>query len=229
MRIKVDIVGKGNVGHHLYEGLRSHCDVHVLSRNELPRENVDCVLVAVPDSMVLKVCAGLGDDVFVAHTAGAVEMPGVGRRGVFYPLYSFTKGTPLDWSKVPMLLEATGEDELKVLEELARALGSDIFHLNTAQREKLHVAAVKVNNFTNHLYTLAFDYAQENGLPVEVLYPIIRQGPEKAISLGPHSAQTGPAKRGDITTINKHIEHISREDVKALYKMLSDSISNWHK
>ena len=225
----VYIVGKGNVGHHIFAGLKEHLDVQFLERGQVNVPDAAVVIVAVPDQWTLEVCAGFAPEVLVVHTAGAVEMPEGGRRGVFYPLYSFTKDVALNWAEVPLLLESSVEEDLQVLEGLAHLLTDKVYHISTAQREKLHVAAVKVNNFTNHLYTLAFDYAEDHGVPVEVLYPIMRQGPEKAIELGPHHAQTGPAKRGDWNTIEKHLAHLSNEEAKVLYKLLSESIANWHK
>jgi predicted amino acid dehydrogenase len=75
---------------------------------------------------------------------------------------------------------------------------------------------------------LAFEHALKNGVPVETLYAIMRQGPEKAIQLGPMNAQTGPAIRGDESTIAAHLSKIEDDQLKALYLLLSDSIHNTH-
>ena len=112
-----------------------------------------------------------------------------------------------------------------MLTRIARTLSFRIFNVNSAGRNHLHVSAVMVNNFTNHLYTLAFEHAKEFNLPVETLYAIMNQGPSKAIALGPKSAQTGPASRGDKQTIAAHIEKISDPEVKQLYTLLSESIT----
>jgi predicted short-subunit dehydrogenase-like oxidoreductase (DUF2520 family) len=52
----------------------------------------------------------------------------------------------------------------------------------------------------------------------------MRQGPDKAIALGPKTAQTGPARRGDDRTINHHLEQIQDPAAKALYELLSENI-----
>jgi hypothetical protein len=42
--------------------------------------------------------------------------------------------------------------------------------------------------------------------------------------LSPQDAQTGPAKRKDTTTINKHLALLSDENQKEIYKLLTKSI-----
>ena len=85
-----------------------------------------------------------------------------------------------------------------------------------------------VNNFTNHLYTLAYEHASQNDLPVEILHAIMRQGPDKAIELEPKKAQTGPAVRFDTPTIEKHMASIIDVDTQELYRLLSASIQKRH-
>ena len=85
-----------------------------------------------------------------------------------------------------------------------------------------------VNNFTNHLYTLAYEHAAEHDLPVEILHAIMRQGPDKAIKLGPKKSQTGPAVRYDAPTLAKHLDSIKDPEVQQLYRLLSGSIQKHH-
>jgi len=185
-------------------------------------------MVCVPDDSVARVCEQLPENKLVVHTAGAVPMQGNNRSGVFYPLYSFSKDAEVNWSQIPILLEANSAEDLSLLKELATQLTEKVFEVSSAGRNQLHVSAVLVNNFTNHLYTLAFDHAKQHNVPVETLFAIMRQGPEKAIQLGPINAQTGPAIRGDESTIAAHLSKIEDDQLKALYLLLSDSIHNTH-
>jgi len=164
----------------------------------------------------------------VAHTAGALPIQSGTRSGVFYPLYSFTKNAALNWSEVPILIEAKTKEDEAVLRTIASCLTQHIFDIPSNKREKLHAAAVMVNNFTNHLYTLAYEHAAQHELPVEILHAIMRQGPGKAIDLGPKKAQTGPALRFDTPTLEKHMDSIKDQDVQTLYKLLSASIQKHH-
>jgi predicted short-subunit dehydrogenase-like oxidoreductase (DUF2520 family) len=226
--LHIAIVGSGNVGHHLQKALKGIATVHSVGRDLTVPEACEIVMVCVPDDSVARVCEQLPENKLVVHTAGAVPMQGNNRSGVFYPLYSFSKDAEVNWSQIPILLEANSAEDLSLLKELATQLTEKVFEVSSAGRNQLHVSAVLVNNFTNHLYTLAFDHAKQHNVPVETLFAIMRQGPEKAIQLGPINAQTGPAIRGDQSTIEAHLSKIQDEELKTLYQLLSDSIHNTH-
>jgi predicted short-subunit dehydrogenase-like oxidoreductase (DUF2520 family) len=226
--LHIAIVGSGNVGHHLQKALEGIATIHSVGRDLKVPEACEIVMVCVPDDSVARVCEQLPENKLVVHTAGAVPMQGNNRSGVFYPLYSFSKDAKVNWSQIPILLEANSAEDLSLLKELATQLTEKVFEVSSAGRNQLHVSAVLVNNFTNHLYTLAFDHAKQHNVPVETLFAIMRQGPEKAIQLGPINAQTGPAIRGDESTIAAHLSKIEDDQLKALYLLLSDSIHNTH-
>jgi len=226
--LHIAIVGSGNVGHHLQKALKGIATVHSVGRDLTVPEACEIVMVCVHDDSVIKVCEQLPENKLIVHTAGAVPMQDNNRSGVFYPLYSFSKEADVNWSQIPILLEANSAEDLSLLKELATQLTEKVFEVSSAGRNQLHVSAVLVNNFTNHLYTLAFDHAKQHNVPVETLFAIMRQGPEKAIQLGPINAQTGPAIRGDESTIAAHLSKIEDEELKTLYQLLSDSIHNTH-
>jgi len=226
--LHIAIVGSGNVGHHLQKALKGIATVHSVGRDLTVPEACEVIMVCVPDDSVIKVCEQLPENKLIVHTAGAVPMQDNNRSGVFYPLYSFSKEADVNWSKIPILIEANSAEDLSLLKELATQLTEKVFEVSSAGRNQLHVSAVLVNNFTNHLYTLAFDHAKQHNVPVETLFAIMRQGPEKAIQLGPINAQTGPAIRGDQSTIEAHLSKIQDEELKTLYQLLSDSIHNTH-
>lgn len=221
--MKVAIIGKGNLGSHLHKALQPTCDMQWYGR-EFPKTiDADIVIVSVSDDATLQVVSDVHGPL-VVHTAGAVTMANLARAGVFYPLYSFTKEASVQWADIPFLLETSRKEDMRILEEITRLIGAQAFHITSEQRTKLHAAAVMVNNFTNHLYTLAKEHCQHYELPFEVLHAIMRQGPDKAIALGPETAQTGPASRGDDRTISHHLEQIQDPATKALYELLSENI-----
>jgi len=221
--VKVAIIGKGNLGSHLHKALQPTCHMQWYGR-EFPKTiDTDIVIVSVSDDATLQVVSNVHAPL-VVHTAGAVNMANLARTGVFYPLYSFTKEASVRWADIPFLLETSRKEDMRILEEITRLIGAQAFHITSKQRTKLHAAAVMVNNFTNHLYTLAKEYCQHYDLPFEVLHAIMRQGPDKAIALSPETAQTGPARRGDDRTISHHLEQIHDPATKALYELLSENI-----
>jgi predicted short-subunit dehydrogenase-like oxidoreductase (DUF2520 family) len=226
--LEIAIIGKGNLGTHLFNGLLAQHSPYFVDRDLRLRTTTDLAIVCVVDDQVSEVCAALPKHILVAHTAGALPIQSGTRSGVFYPLYSFTKDAALNWSEVPFLIEAKTKQDEAMLRAIASCLTQRIFHVPSEKREKLHAAAVMVNNFTNHLYTLAYEHAGQNDLPVEILHAIMRQGPDKAIELEPKKAQTGPAVRFDTPTIEKHMASITDTDVQDLYRLLSASIQKHH-
>lgn len=227
--MKIAVIGKGKVGLELWGSLLEHHEV-VLYGRDYPSEkeiSADLILIAVTDAAVAEVAINF-PNTLTAHTAGAVPMQPGPRSAVFYPLYSFSKEQRVHFKQVPLLLETASQGDRDVLEDVARDLSDAVYWIDSAQREKLHVAAVMVNNFTNHLYTLAEEYCDQRGLPFEVLHAIMLQGPSKAKELGPKIAQTGPAVRGDQGTINKHLQELGESDLAKLYQILTQSIQKHH-
>jgi predicted short-subunit dehydrogenase-like oxidoreductase (DUF2520 family) len=224
-RPHIAIVGQGNLGQHLASGLQNAFQITTHGRAlDIPAA-AEVIIVCVPDDATAQVCTALPQHALIVHTAGAVPMCETPRSGVLYPLYSFTKGATVNWAQVPFLLEAHTDEDLAILTNIAKALSPLTYEVNSAGRNQLHVSAVMVNNFTNHLYTLAFAHAKEHNLPVETLFAIMQQGPDKAIAMGPQAAQTGPAARGDQKTIDAHLKRISDPEVQRLYTLLSASIA----
>ena len=226
-RPHIAIVGQGNLGQHLASGLQNAFQITTHGRALDIPASAEVIIVCVPDDATAQVCAALPQGALIVHTAGAVPMVETPRSGVLYPLYSFTKGAAVNWAQVPFLLEAHSNEDLAILTNIAKALSPLTYEVNSAGRNQLHVSAVMVNNFTNHLYTLAFAHAKEHNLPVETLFAIMKQGPDKAIAMGPQAAQTGPAARGDQKTIDAHLERISDPEVQRLYTLLSASIAKY--
>src|SRR5690606_35076710 len=114
----------------------------------------------------------------VVHTSGTVnihELDKKNRRGVFYPLQTFSKSAALDFANVPFCIEAIDKSDLKTLKTLSTSIGSKSHRVNTNQRKSLHLAAVFVNNFTNQLYRIAHEITEEEGVEFDILKPLIME------------------------------------------------------
>jgi len=242
--ITVAIIGSGNVASHLTNAFLKATDVslvHVYARdietikhleNKTSISNhledlrtVDITIIAVSDDAIAAISSKIKSGL-VVHTSGSVAMNALqnsGKKGVFYALQSFTKEQAINFSSIPFCLEAENDKHLELLESLAKSIGNSIYHINSEQRKKLHLAAVFVNNFTNHMYTIGHDICKENDVPFEILLPLIKETAKKATLISPKEAQTGPAKRNDQKTIAEHLANLNFQQ-QEIYKLLTKSI-----
>ncbi|MEJ1222448.1 Rossmann-like and DUF2520 domain-containing protein [Sediminicola sp. 1XM1-17] len=245
--ISIVILGTGNVAKHLFDAFLAVDQVKILqvvgrSQKQLLEfskftevttgfqqiKEADIYLIAVSDDAIGEVSGRLANNKgVVVHTSGSYPMDSmlaIERRGVFYPLQSFTKGKKVDFRKIPICLEATLQKDYLLLDHLAHLISDQVFHITSEQRKTIHLAAVFVNNFTNHLYKIGNDLCTEQHIPFELLQPLITETADKINTLNPHEAQTGPAKRGDITTIENHLGLLKNKTQKEIYSLLSNSI-----
>lgn len=245
--ITVVLIGAGNVAQHLLLAFQQAKDIkliQILARH--PKElthlldtqyitsdytqlkEADLYIIAVSDNAITSVSSQIPfKNKLVVHTSGSIEMnvlDSKNRKGVFYPLQTFSKIKPVDFNQIPIALEAENDNDYAVLETVANAISPHVYHINSEQRKALHVAAVFVCNFVNHLYKIGNDICIENNVSFELLKPLILETANKIISLSPDEAQTGPAKREDTITINSHLKFLKENNQKELYRLLTQSI-----
>lgn len=241
--IKVVIIGSGNVAQHLIAAFLKSTTVslvQVYSRNTfkldlIPVTNdlnellpADIYIISISDDAIASISARLPfQNRLVVHTSGSVSINAIdpkNRRGVFYPLQTFSKNKAVDFSNIPICIESNAAADFDLLERVAKSISVQLFAIDSVQRKALHVAAVFVNNFVNHLYKIGADICQENNIPFEILKPLIQETASKLDTLSAHDAQTGPAKRNDIQTIATHLAFLKDENQKNIYKILTQSI-----
>lgn len=244
--INIVIIGAGNIATHLFNVFEATTDLNVVQvynrspKALLPFKNTptttdvkdlvdaDVYVIAVSDDAIASISNKLPfTNRLVVHTSGSASMHVLhkkNRRGVFYPLQTFTKGTTVDFSTIPMCLEAREKSDLATLKSMAEAIGSTFYKISSEQRSALHVSAVFVNNFSNHLYRIAHEICEANNVPFEVLKPLIQETAHKITTITPYMAQTGPAKRGDEKTIDKHLNLLEKDIHKNIYTLLTQSI-----
>ncbi|WP_405604509.1 Rossmann-like and DUF2520 domain-containing protein [Polaribacter sp. Asnod1-A03] len=228
--ISVLLIGKGNVASHLHDVFLKADTIEVTQISSRNLENIpdaNVTIIAVSDDAISEVSAKVNNNL-VVHTSGACsidELKNKNRKGVFYMLQTFSKGKEVDFKKVPFCLEATNLEDQKLLNKLAKSIGENIYEINSKQRKSLHVSAVFVNNFTNHMYKIGSDICKENKVPFDILQPLIKETASKIATLSPKEAQTGPAIRNDEKTIKSHLGLLSTEQ-QEIYKILTKSIQN---
>ncbi|MCL9808417.1 Rossmann-like and DUF2520 domain-containing protein [Flavobacterium luminosum] len=245
--IQTVIIGAGNVAQHLISAFAKSNTVEVkqvLARNPesigdiIEKDKIttdfnqiqeaDLYIIAVTDNAIEQVSNQLlFKNKLVVHTSGSASIEILNdenRKGVFYPLQTFTKGKEVNFRTIPICLEATTESDFKLLEQVALAISDKVYAIDSQQRKALHVSAVFVCNFVNHLYQIGSEICQTNNIPFEILYPLIEETANKIKTLSPQEAQTGPAKRNDSITINTHLNFLTDQTHKEIYKLLTKSI-----
>ena len=251
--IKVSIIGSGNVAQHLIVALQKSiingAEIeliqvfarqkstlsHLLDFNKITDDwktltEADLYIIAVSDVAISNVAEQIPyKNKLVVHTSGGISLEAIAsnnRKGVFYPLQTFSKNKAVNFKTIPICLESQNANDYQLLQKVAQSISDIVIAINSEQRKALHVAAVFVNNFTNHLYKIGNDICIENNVSFEILKPLIRETAEKIMQLSPDEAQTGPAIRKDTKTINTHLSFLSDENQKNIYKVLTQSIQN---
>ena len=158
------------------------------------------------------------------HTSGSmsVDVLPSPRRGVIYPLQTFSRQRRVDLAEVPIFVESHSDEALLVT--LAQNLSNRVLTLDSESRRRLHLAAVFACNFTNHMYDLSSRLLAERGIPFSVMLPLIDETARKVHELSPSQAQTGPAVRADHNVMDRHLQLLPDEQMRQIYQLLSQSI-----
>lgn len=193
------------------------------------------VIVAVPDHRLKEALHDIkcSPETLVVHTAGSFGLDifpdYIRRKGVFYPLQTFSKNRKINFAGLPFLLESADAGSDDILKNLAESLGGKIFFFDSEKRRKIHLAAVFVCNFTNHMLTLGKEISENYDFPFEIFNPLIMETVSKALESGPENSQTGPAVRNDRNTIEKHLELLSfSPELQKVYEELTLSIIQYY-
>ncbi|GGW31922.1 Rossmann-like and DUF2520 domain-containing protein [Arenibacter certesii] len=246
--ISIIILGSGNVAKHLFDTFLDQNEIKILqvigrNKDQLSYFNkmaeistdfanildADLYLIAVSDDAIPEVAKSLiNKKGIVAHSSGSVPLNALdpkNRRGVFYPLQSFSAGKKIDFKSVSICIEAENKNDLKLLEQLGNIISNNVQEVSSEQRKSLHLAAVFVNNFTNHLFHIGHEICKGNDIPFQILIPLIKETVNKLDYITPYDAQTGPARRNDFSTIENHLKQLKTKNNKDIYTLISKSIS----
>ena len=240
--IKVFVIGTGNLGTQLCYALKSanydevslvgytNKSGRVLPKIKAPYKNLipdcDLIIIAVPDDEISSVSSSITTKATVVHTSGSVPMNELERHenfGVFYIPQTFSIERLVDFSEITICLEFSNDVAKEQLKMVASTLSRKQKHINSTQRQQLHLAAVYMNNFVNHCYFKAQEILKTADLSTDLLEPLMQETFEKAKELTAYGAQTGPGRRGDNETIKRHLSQLKKQD-QAMYIAISESI-----
>ena len=225
--IRIGLFGAGNVGRHLLEALRQAPNVNIVGlwnrhpgkwkavAGDIPVVDTpeqmpaaDIFILALKDDVLTDFSAHLkGRNVLTVHTSGAMasDILQTERKGVFYPLQTLTSGSAVEWESIPLLVWAPDAHDLQLLQDLAGRISKNVHVIDDRQRAQLHVAAVFTANFTNAMMQMAKEITGKAHIPYELLIPLARRNFYNILSHDPAEVLTGPARRGDNKTIEKHL------------------------
>jgi len=244
---KINIIGFGNVGQNLFSHLNERVEiVNVYNRsktNEISiilnsklvtelgdlSKDVDLNIISSTDSSIEVIIQYLPKNVPIVHTSGSVSLEVLSRfnvYGVFYPLQTFSKNRIIKMNAIPFLLETNSDEFLKKLTEFVKDNFSNNIHLfDSSEREKIHLAAVFVNNFTTLMVRESEAILKGGDIDSSILKPLLIETVNKLIdSENINAIQTGPAQREDMKVISKHVKGIDNLNQKEIYKILTNRI-----
>jgi len=251
---KVSIIGSGNVAWHLSRALEDagHFVIEVYSRNiknalsltnrlydaeaidslDFSESEAEVFILAVSDSAIEDIVTEivLPDNAIIAHTSGAVSISALGyapteHLGVLYPLQTFSKAKEVNWKVIPILIEAETNKGSVVLKALAESLSKTVLVMSSSKRQEVHLSAVFASNFTTYILSLSEEILTQRKLDFDLLKPLIAETINKSFDMSPYDALTGPARRGDMETLNRHIQMLEHNQAqKEVYKLLSQQI-----
>lgn len=252
--IQVSFIGSGNLAWHLAPALdNSDFPVReVYSRNpshaamlverlyeadvkaslDFSTSSSGIFIIATSDDAIEDVVQEiiLPEDAILLHTSGSQPLTILGyaatqNLGVFYPLQTFSKDKKVEFKDVPVFIESANATTDKVLRAMGYVLSKNVIPINSYERKALHISAIFASNFTNHMLLIAQDIMKENSLVYDWLKPLIAEMINKSLSIGPENAQTGPARRGDLEVLDRHLEFLQDNPPAAeLYKVISQHI-----
>ncbi len=251
--MKVAILGAGNVATHLSKALikagypikqvwsRNHnhaIDLALeIGANSIPQisdlsNQIDVIIIAVSDDAIESVVSQIpisNQQQLILHTSGSTGLSVLEKHcqncGVLYPLQTFSKNHDVDFSTIPLLMEANHHQAEEQLLMIAKKLSLKVEKVNSENRMRIHVSAVFACNFTNHFYAIAEKLVKDTNLSFDLIKPLILETAQKAILNSPSKTQTGPAKRNDAATIDKHLDLLkSNPQLQNLYAIVSQDI-----
>ncbi|KAA5532321.1 DUF2520 domain-containing protein [Taibaiella lutea] len=250
--MRIVIIGSGNIAHFFTPRLQEngHEIIQIFSPNPenakllaeannikhytddlgAITQDADAYILAVKDDALKALNEKLRfENKLVIHCAGAVALDIIAdisrKTAVIWTLYSIRKNNLPASNHIPLIVEANSDEALQGAEILANAISDRVLTTSFEQRQLLHLNAVLVNNFTNHLLAIAEKLSGEHQLPFDILKPIIEQTFSQIQKVSPSESQTGPAIRKDEVTMQKHLALLREHEAwQQIYKDISTSI-----
>ncbi|MCX6192829.1 MAG: DUF2520 domain-containing protein [Flavobacteriia bacterium] len=238
------IIGSGNVAHFLAfklmeKGLKVK---QIYSRNPntgkeladlanasfestIQTINAQVIFIAVQDDQIQAVASQLPSSSLLLYTSGSVNLSKLPQQncGVFYPLQTFSKTNYKESFNGPILLETHDVKMREFCINLCDTLNLSYKFTSSDERKNIHLCAVFLNNFINHIASLGHKEATERAIDYSLFKPLIDKTFNNIQTNDPNLQQSGPARRNDKNIINEHLSML-KGDSKTIYHQITESI-----
>ena len=249
--MKVSFIGSGNIATHLAQRLlekgvfidaiwsQSTENAFILAKkcgaksikdlDKMASSDIDFIFICTPDDSLVNIIEKLKDSsVCLIHCSGATGLSVFNASqsaGIIYPLQTFSKNIPLVWEDISLFLSSKTEKDREKIKELALLLSPKIYWISDEDKKSLHIAAVIACNFSNFLYGFSHQLLKDKNLPFSVLETLLKETLNKALRHPPFDVQTGPARRGDLKTIENHQDVLQKyPEILPIYTYISEKI-----
>ena len=216
----VRIIGPGRAGRSLSIALgrRGWDVVGLLGRDDDQSDaarGVDVLVVATPDDVVAEVAAAVHPDpaTVVVHLSGSLGLDVLDphpRRGALHPLVPLPNAHDGARRLIGGVTFAVAGDP--VARQMAESLGGRAVVVDDADRAAYHAAACIAANHVVALLGQVERVAATAGLPLDAFLDLTRAAVDDVARLGPAAALTGPAARGDWSTLARHSDALAPEE-----------------
>ena len=202
----------------------------IFDSNQAVADNAELIFITTPDDAIASVVSNVNwhPGQSAVHCSGAdstdilKQAKEAGAEvGAFHPLQTFASPQQA-MENIPgstFALEAE-EPLLGTLKSMAAALDGQWVELKASDKVLYHAAAVFACNYMVTLVKLATDLWQTFDVPQEkatkALVPLLRGTLHNIETIGIPNCLTGPIARGDIGTINKHLDALQQTAPKLL-------------
>tara|TARA_B100000902_G_scaffold25426_1_gene30546 strand:+ start:743 stop:1489 length:747 start_codon:yes stop_codon:yes gene_type:complete len=240
----ISIIGSGNIATHLAIALEKSIyqiysrkidnakqlaeKVNAKFTNKI--ENIkesNIIILCVPDNAIKEIILKINANKII-HTSGNTNINIFNKKfdnyGVLYPVQTFNKNIKIDLFNVPICIEANNSIFLDEINYISQSISNHVVFMSSSKRRQLHIAATFASNFSNQMFSIADDILNKSEIEFNILMPLIKQTIKKINNNKPKKVLTGPAIRKDRETIKKHLESITNEEIKKIYKIITQNI-----
>jgi len=199
-------------------------DCPVFSDSQDVADNAELVFITTPDDVIASVASQVhwhaGQSVVHCSGAASTDILELARKsgahvGAIHPLQTFAS-IEQAIENIPGSTFAVEAEEplLSILKDMATALGGDWIELKASDKVLYHAAAVITCNYMVTLIKLATDLWQTFNVPTpkttKALMPLLQGTLNNIDTVGIPQCLTGPIARGDIGTIEKHLDALQK-------------------